>query len=439
MAAITALVLFASAAPSPIYPLYQQLWGFSSFTLTLIFAVYVIALLSMLLTVGSISDHIGRRPVLLAGISVLILAMVTFAFADGVGTLMAARVLQGIATGAILGALSATMLDLQPDEQTGAMANGAAPGIGLSSGVIVAGIFVEYVPDPRVIIYVLTAIALAGALLVVLWLPETSPRVGFDDRRHLATTIAPRASVPSAVAPVFFAGVPVMLATWSLGGMQLSLGSSVVARILGITNHAAAGAALGVFFIVAAVAAVTTSSMDPGPKRAVGLLALFVGVLTTLGGALSASTPVYLVGSGIAGIGFGTAFVAVVALLGAATPREERGRVFAAVFVGSYLGFSIPAVIAGAATGHFGLRTTYIGYSVYVIVLVVLAAISAVLVGRRARRTPRNRDHIDEFVEPDEVAGVASCAQPIVSTTFPVAVRPSRLARASTACSRPKV
>ena len=387
VSAVTALVLFASAAPSPIYPLYQQLWGFSSFTLTIVFAVYVIALLVMLLTVGSISDHIGRRPVLLVGIALLIVAMVAFALADGVGTLIAARVLQGVATGAILGALSATMLDLQPDEQTGAMANGAAPGIGLSAGVVVSGVFVEYVPDPRVAVYVLTGVALVGALLVVVWLPETSPRVGFDDRRHLVSTIAPRASVPSAVAPVFVAGLPVMLATWSLGGLQLSLGSSVVARILGITNHAAAGAALAVFFVVAAISSVAFSSMDPEPKRAVGLGALFVGVLVTLAGALAASTPIYLIGSGIAGVGFGTAFVAVVALLGSVTPAAERGRVFAAVFVASYLGFSVPAVVAGAATGHFGLRTTYVGYSVYVIILVLLAGLSALIVARRQRNT----------------------------------------------------
>lgn len=384
--AITALVLFASAAPSPIYPLYQQLWGFSSFTLTLVFAVYVIALLLMLLTIGSISDHIGRRPVLLGGIAVLILAMVAFAVADGVATLMVARVLQGVATGAILGTLSATMLDLQPNEQIGAMANGAAPGIGLAFGVLVAGLFVEYVPDPRVIVYVLTAIALAGALIVIGRLPETSPRVGFENRRHVLATVAPRASVPSVVAPVFVAGLPAMLATWSLGGLQLSLGSSVVARVLGITNHAAAGAALAVFFLIAAVASVLLSAVDPEPKRALGLTALLVGVLVTLWGALAASTPIYLIGSAIAGVGFGTTFVAVVGLLSAVTPAAERGRVFAAVFVASYLGFSIPAVIAGAATGHYGLRATYLGYSVYVIVLVVLAGISAVVVGRKQRR-----------------------------------------------------
>ena len=60
------VVMFASAAPSPLYPVYQQLWGFSAATLTLVFAVYVGALLLSLLTVGVLSDHVGRRPVIAA-------------------------------------------------------------------------------------------------------------------------------------------------------------------------------------------------------------------------------------------------------------------------------------------------------------------------------------------------------------------------------------
>ena len=35
IAATYMMVLFASAAPSPLYPVYQELWGFSALTLTL--------------------------------------------------------------------------------------------------------------------------------------------------------------------------------------------------------------------------------------------------------------------------------------------------------------------------------------------------------------------------------------------------------------------
>jgi MFS family permease len=71
-------------------------------------------LLGTLLVAGSLSDHIGRRPVLLLALAIEIVAMVAFAEARGVGWLFAARVLQGIATGIAMGAISAALLDLQP-------------------------------------------------------------------------------------------------------------------------------------------------------------------------------------------------------------------------------------------------------------------------------------------------------------------------------------
>ena len=46
----------ASSAPTPLYHLYQQAWGFSSALLTMIFAVYALSLLATLLVFGSLSD-----------------------------------------------------------------------------------------------------------------------------------------------------------------------------------------------------------------------------------------------------------------------------------------------------------------------------------------------------------------------------------------------
>ena len=60
------LLMASTSAPSPIYPLYLQRWGFSVTILTAVFAVYVAGLIAALLTVGSLSDHLGRRPMLVA-------------------------------------------------------------------------------------------------------------------------------------------------------------------------------------------------------------------------------------------------------------------------------------------------------------------------------------------------------------------------------------
>src|SRR3954453_3285006 len=69
-AAIAFLAFAANAAVSPLYRVYQVRFGFSATTLTLLFTVYIVVLLITLLFVGSMSDYVGRRPVLLAGLAV---------------------------------------------------------------------------------------------------------------------------------------------------------------------------------------------------------------------------------------------------------------------------------------------------------------------------------------------------------------------------------
>ncbi|MGD0560830.1 MAG: MFS transporter, partial [Streptosporangiaceae bacterium] len=140
VAAALGVVMFASAAPSPLYPVYQRLWGFSSSMLTVVFAVYVGALLISLLTVGTLSDHVGRRPVIAGGMLALAGAMAVFATADGVGALLAARILQGLATGAVLGTLSAAVVDLQPSRRAGSLVASVMPAVGLACGIAVSAL-----------------------------------------------------------------------------------------------------------------------------------------------------------------------------------------------------------------------------------------------------------------------------------------------------------
>jgi len=84
----------SSSAPTPLYRLYQESLHLTPFLLTVIFAVYAFSLLAALLTVGSLSDHIGRRPVILATLLLNALAMVLFALADTAAMLIAARLVQ---------------------------------------------------------------------------------------------------------------------------------------------------------------------------------------------------------------------------------------------------------------------------------------------------------------------------------------------------------
>ncbi|MCJ9711316.1 MFS transporter, partial [Bordetella hinzii] len=133
-AATLGLFLAASSAPTPLYRLYQQAWGFSPSLLTLVFSVYAFSLLVALLTTGALSDHLGRRPVILAALVLEMASMAVFARADSVAWLMLARIVQGFATGIAGSALGAALLDVH--HERGALVNTLAPMLGMALGVM---------------------------------------------------------------------------------------------------------------------------------------------------------------------------------------------------------------------------------------------------------------------------------------------------------------
>jgi hypothetical protein len=114
LAVLFLMLFFASAAASPLYPVYQVQFGFSAATLTAVFAVYVLVLLATLLFFGTVSDYLGRLPVIVMALVFSVAGCAVFLAAHGVGALYAARSLQGIATGLASGAAGAALIELQP-------------------------------------------------------------------------------------------------------------------------------------------------------------------------------------------------------------------------------------------------------------------------------------------------------------------------------------
>src|SRR6266404_1398594 len=111
--AVAAAITFSAsgAAPTPLYHEYQEHFGLTPFMITIIFAAYVLCLLLALLTVGSLSDYIGRRPAILAALALNVLAMILFMTAGSATALIVARAIQGFATGLAITTLAATITD----------------------------------------------------------------------------------------------------------------------------------------------------------------------------------------------------------------------------------------------------------------------------------------------------------------------------------------
>lgn len=373
-ASIVVSFLAGSSAPTPLYAVYQREWGFSPITTTVVFGIYALAVLAALLTFGSLSDHVGRRPVLLAGIGLQMITMLVLSFADGVPALLLARVVQGLATGAALGALGAGMLDL--DRTRGTVANAVAPMTGTAVGGIASGLLVQYLPAPTHLVYLalLGVMALQGA--GVLLMRETSATAP-----GALGSLRPRLGVPAAARRPLLVAVPVAVAVWALAGFYGSVGPAVVARVTGSSSAVLGGAAL---FVLAASGALTVLLLPAAaaPHRVMifGSSALILGVATTLAGIQLSSASVFFAGAAVAGAGFGAGFQGAIRTVIPLAATHERAGLLSAVYVVSYLAMGLPAVIGGfLVVDGGGLLPTAREYGAAVMALAALALIGTLL------------------------------------------------------------
>ena len=379
VSAAIATVTAASSAPSPLYPVYQAQFGFSEITLTTIFAIYVFSLLISLLTIGRLSDYMGRRVVLAGALAVDAVAMALFVGSNSVGWLLWARAVQGVATGAAFGVAGAYLFDLQPEgSRLGSLVNTALPLLGIGLGAIIAGVLVQYGPHPtRLIFVILMALFVVLALATAL-LPETVQRVP-----GAAAALRPRVAVPPRARRAFVGAVPTMVSGWALNGLTLSVGASLLGTLFRQSNHGAIGLVIGLFTLSAAAATVLERDMSPWTMARLGSAVIAAGAVLFVLALTWTSIALFVLASIVGGGGFGTGYLGSIRSVSQLAEIHERAGLISAVYVVSYLAFSIPALVAGVLATHIGLRHTSFGYGC----LIALIAFSALTFARlNARR-----------------------------------------------------
>jgi MFS family permease len=376
VAGVLFLLLFVSGAPSPLYGVYQAQWRFSAITLTAVFAAYALGLLVALLVFGSVSDYLGRRRVLSVALAAGAGACALFLAAHGVGLLFAARALTGAAVGTATSAGGAAMIDLQPaGSGRGPVVTGAANLLGLAAGGLGTSALVQYGPAPTHLIWWLLLGASAAAAVAVLAIPETAA-----GRPGALASLRPRMAVPRQARGTFAVALPCLIATPALLGFYLSLGPSLAAQVLRSPDLLWGGLVIFLVNGIGAAATVALRGVSGPAAMLAGCLALLTGAVMTLAAIETASAAAFLAGTAVAGAGFGTGyFLGAYRILTLLAGPGQRASLIAAIWIVYYVAFSVPVVIAGVATTHFGLHQTSVVYSAALAVLAAAAAGSFLL------------------------------------------------------------
>ena len=371
-AGVLALVFFTAGAPSPLYDVYRAQWHFSATTLTAVFAIYALFLLVTLLLFGSVADYVGRRPVIVASLTITAGACALFLAAGGIGLLFAARALQGVGVGLATGGIGAALIDLQPEGGGLApVATGAGTLLGLGTGALGTSALVQYGPAPTHLVWWLLLGASLVAAVAVLATPETAPK-GPVAR----VSLRPRLAVPTEARQTFAVAAPCLIAVWALNGLYLSLGPSLAAQVVGSANLLWGGLAIFLLTSIGSAATVVFRAVSPAATMLFGCLALVAGAVVTLAAIETTSPAAFLTGAAVAGGGFGAGFLGAYRALTALAAPNQRAGLIAAIFTLSYLALSVPVVIAGIATTHFGLHRTALVYCGTVAVVAAVAAAS---------------------------------------------------------------
>ncbi|MEV5429282.1 MFS transporter [Streptomyces sp. NPDC052701] len=389
-ASVLATLLAASSAPTPLYPHYQDQWDLSPLAVTAVFGAYALALLLALLTTGALSDHLGRRPVLVGALTAESFAMLLLAAADDSGDLIAARTLQGVATAVATSAAGAALLDLADPARPGraALANSIAPAAGMAAGALFSTLLVRFASAPPGTVYLLLGALFTAQAVAVAFTVETA-----GGRHGAWRSLRPRLSVPSSARRALLRTGAGVAAVWALGGFYSSLGPALARTV---APHAADMAGGLLFFAVTTAAAATIWALRrPRPPVTVvaGCCALVGATALTLHGTHGGGLPALFGGAVLAGAAFGAVSQGALRLTLTRLPERDRAATLTAYYVLSYLSMSVPALAAGAAAGRYGLLATTHVYALTAALLAAAAVVTlTVIPSARATAPPRGAD-----------------------------------------------
>lgn len=371
-----AATMIGTTLPTPIYALYGEQMDFAVVTTTVIFAVYAVGVLAALLIAGGWSDAIGRRPMLLAGLGFALASSTLFLFADNIALLLIGRLLSGLSAGIFTGTATAAVVESVAPPRRGlatTVATIANVG-GLGSGPVLAGLLVQYAPHPLVLPFLIHIVLVLLAVPAVLLAPETSSRTGRIAVQRLA--------VPAQVRPVFLTAATAAFAGFAVMGLFTSVAPSFVADVIGIGNHALAGAVAASIFLASAIAQLAGRHIPPARAVAAGAALLVIGMVILAAALAYSSLAGMLAAALVAGTGQGISFSRGLASVVERVPTAQRGEVSSTYFVVGYVAISVPVVGVGLAAQTWGLRAAGVCFAAVVGVL-ALACLIAILIQER--------------------------------------------------------
>lgn len=366
------IVMMGTTLPTPLYPLYSNVFQLSPLMITVIYAVYAVGVIGGLLVFGQLSDRIGRRYVLIPGIILSIISAIVFLFASNVGLLLLGRVVSGLSAGLFTSTATTTIVNLAPDDKKNQASTIASSVnmLGLGFGPLLCGVLAQYLPYALHLVFIVDIVLLIPAFIGIWLMPEP-----IKDKQSFRIKVQ-KLSVPSNIRGTFIYAVIPVFVGFSMLGLFTAISPNFLGEILNIQNKAIIGLTVFLVFCASTVGQLLFKQKSDYSVLMLGSATLIVGVILVGISLLLSSYVLLLIGAIVSGLGQAFSFRAGLSTVNSVSPQDKQAEITSTFFTIAYIAISIPVV--GVGLLQLGLSIQGAGLT-FSIIVVLLAIISLVL------------------------------------------------------------
>jgi MFS family permease len=355
-----------------LYGLYEHRDHLSSLTITIVYGIYALGVVTSLLIAGHVSDWYGRRAVLLPALGLAIVAAVVFLASRSLAGLLAARLLTGLALGAALATATAFITDLGGGATRRASVVATVANLGgLGVGPLLSGVLARYEPHALTLPFLAFLGLLVLAVALVVLAPEGHPAL------HPRPAYRPqRLSAPANARGEFAAATTGAFAAFAVGGLFTGLTGTFLAGPLHHSSSALIGATIFLTYAGAVLAQTTTTGWPARRLVAFGIPVIFVGLVILVASAWTSppSLTLFLIASFVAGAGIGAIIRGSLSVVISTSGPDDRAGALAAFFTAGYVGIALPAIAVGLVLQQLSPRVTLLIFGLVVGVGLLVAA-----------------------------------------------------------------
>jgi MFS family permease len=378
VAFVFVVVMMGTTLPSPLFDLYERTLGISPLMVTVLYAIYAFGVVVALLLAMPMSARLGRRPMLATALAVSGAAALAFLLSDNVIVLLAARVLSGLAAGAVTGTATESLILFGGAAHRGrsAMMGIGANMVGLALGTAVAGGVADIGYRPLQLPFIVDCGLVVLACAVLASVPKR------EGPRAAATgaSLHPRA-LASAIGEVRAVFVPAAIRGglgFAANGLIPSVTAVFLSQYLGIGSHLAAGSLISLVFLATALGQLLARGRVPHVTQLVGTAGLVVALLGFAAAVGWNSLILFVLATVLIGVSTGICIGAGIAHVAEVTPIAHRPTVVTAYFVLLYLLLAVPVIGFGVlldyTTLHLG-TTLFSALGIAVLLVTLLRSL----------------------------------------------------------------